>query len=134
MAYLWMYWELKPFVEIRIEENGCEIGWDPVFSKEWSGIEYQCLEMLQKSGRCVSSIGPIPLIQMTQLEGVTICGRRGGEPFLNTQRPSSDGLCPGKTVPCSRATSPENTICVEQKESECGIADNCPITEIRLVA
>ena len=71
---------------------------------------------------------------MTELEGVTICGRRGGLPFTDTLRPNNDGQCPPKTVPCSTKTSPENTICVEQDESERGIADNCPITEIRLVA
>ena len=71
---------------------------------------------------------------MTLLEGVAICGRRGGSSFADALRPNSDGQCPPKTVPCSKHTSPENTICVEQDESERGILDNCPITEIKLVA
>ena len=50
---------------------------------------------------------------MTDLEGDKICGRRGGKPFVDVQRPTTDGDCPGNTVPCSRATSPENTICIE---------------------
>ena len=50
---------------------------------------------------------------MTDLEGVKICGRRGGKPFVDVQRPTADGDCPSTTVPCSRATSPENTICIE---------------------
>lgn len=70
---------------------------------------------------------------MTKLEGETVCGRRGGLPFVDTLRPNSDGQCPPKTVPCSMNTSLENTICVEQDESECGIPENCPITEIKLV-
>ena len=70
---------------------------------------------------------------MTRLEDVTICGRRGGLPFVDARRPNSDGQCPPGTVPCSRSTSIENTICVEQDSSECGVPDNCPITEIRLV-
>ena len=72
-------------------------------------------------------------IEMTQLEGVTVCGKRGGQRFLDTVRPNSDGECPGKTLPCSRITSPENTICIEPGESESDILSRCPITEIKLV-
>ena len=32
-------WEMSPFVEIKVENNGCLSGWDPVFSKEWAGFE-----------------------------------------------------------------------------------------------
>ena len=71
---------------------------------------------------------------MTELGGVTICGRRSGTPFVDTIRPNTDGECPNKTVPCSRKTSPENTICVEQDEAESVILDNCPITEIKIVS
>ena len=28
-------WKLQPYVEIKIEDNGCKTGWDPVFSKLW---------------------------------------------------------------------------------------------------
>ena len=70
---------------------------------------------------------------MTQLEGVRICGRRGGQSFLNTVRPNKDGVCPDKTIPCSKNTSPENTICVEPGATENGISNDCPITEIKLV-
>ena len=31
-------WERRPFVEIKVENDGCMPGWDPVFSKEWSGL------------------------------------------------------------------------------------------------
>ena len=135
---------MQPFVEIRLEENGCDVGWDPVFSKLWSGIEGSCIEEKctgKCSGRgpcsgvtcnCLRYIGFSPPLQMTELEGVSICGRRGGLPFVDTLRPNSDGQCPPNTVPCSRNTSIDNTICVEQDESECGILDKCPITEIWL--
>ena len=33
-------------------------------------------------------------------------------------------------VPCSLATSPENTICVTQEEKELGL---CPITEVKFM-
>ena len=71
---------------------------------------------------------------MTKLEGVSICGRRGGRPFFDTLRPDIDGECPAKTVPCSQNTSPENTICIEQDKTENEIMDFCPITEIKLVS
>ena len=70
---------------------------------------------------------------MTQLEGVSVCGKRGGQRFLDTVRPNIDGECPGKTLPCSRITSPENTICIEPGDSESDILSRCPITEIKLV-
>ena len=53
---------------------------------------------------------------MTDLEGVTICGKRGGKPFVDVIRPNTDGDCPSNTVPCSAFTSPENTICSDAKE------------------
>ena len=71
---------------------------------------------------------------MSQLHGVRICGRRGGQSFLNTVRPNKDGVCPDKTIPCSNNTSPENTICVEPGVTEDGISSDCPITEIKFVS
>ena len=70
---------------------------------------------------------------MTDLQGVKVCGRRGGKPFVDVQRPTSDGNCPSNTVPCSRATSPENTICIEANEFESGIPVDCPITDVKLI-
>ena len=128
-------WERRPFVEIKVVKNGgCQPGWDPVFYKEWGGLEYDCLRTTggKNNKRCVESISSPPYI-LAELEGDTICGRRGGRQFVDTFRPNSDGECPNKTVPCSEITSPENTICVESKESDNTILDDCPITEIKLV-
>ena len=36
----WPEWDLKPFIEIKIEKSlktGCEPGWEPLFFKEWGG-------------------------------------------------------------------------------------------------
>ena len=54
---------MPPFVEIKVENNGCMSGWDPVFFKEWAGIEYKCLSWSSgKSRHCTSSIKAIPPI------------------------------------------------------------------------
>ena len=101
-------------------------GWDSIFSKEWSGLEHICLEWGYDRARRILRVGgasgkstkvcrrssEADGITMTELEGDTICGRRGGRQFVDTLRPNIDGECPAKTVPCSRKTSPENTICV----------------------
>ena len=53
---------------------------------------------------------------------------------MDTVRPNLNGECPKKTVPCSKVTSPENTICVESDEFDrAAIPDDCPITEIKLI-
>ena len=100
-------------------------GWDSIFSKEWSGLEHICLEWGYDNRRILKGVASgsrsrrvckrsteTDGITMTELEGDTICGRRGGRQFVDTLRPNIDGECPAKTVPCSRKTSPENTICV----------------------
>ena len=65
MSYLGQVseWELQPYVEIKLEEYGCDVGWNPVFSKLWSGLEYSCLSYENpRSDKCVKSIGPEPPI------------------------------------------------------------------------
>ena len=69
--------------------------------------------------------------------GSSICGQRGGKSFVDAIRPdsnqktiSNNGDCPSTTVPCSSATSPDNTICVTQEDKDSGL---CPITEVKLM-
>ena len=49
---------------------------------------------------------------MKSFEGKILCGKRGGEPFLNVTRLDPETrLCPKGTSLCSNKTSMENTIC-----------------------
>ena len=71
-------------------------GWDEMFSKEWAGLEYKCLSWRKEHGRnrCTNVIDAFPPLQLANLEGNTICGRRGGKPFVDTVRPNRNGECP----------------------------------------
>ena len=64
---------------------------------------------------------------MPAIDGLVVCGTRGGYTFEQVQRPSPEHGCPEGTLPCS-ANSPENTVCYPEEELE-----NCPITEIAIV-
>ena len=66
-------------------------------------MEFECLsrKRVRKPGRkggyryeCLLSVDSEAPIDMTDLGGVTVCGKRGGKSFAKAQRPLSDGLCP----------------------------------------
>ena len=64
---------------------------------------------------------------MPAIDGLVVCGTRGGYTFEQVQRPSPEDGCPEGTSACS-ANSAENTVCYPQEELA-----NCPITEIAIV-
>ena len=107
-------WEEQPFVDMKVVTSDCEKGWDPVFVKEWGGLDELCLNYTRKGKNksCSKKIERERSIEMTNLGGATICGKRGGKPFTEVARPTKEGSCPKNTVPCSEATSKENTVCV----------------------
>jgi hypothetical protein len=55
----------------------------------------------------------------------TVCGKRGGAPFVSAVTPASDGSCPSGTKKCSYATSALNTICYPVGDDA---NYECPIT------
>ena len=61
-----------------------------------------------------------------------MCATLSSTTYLDSiKAESSTGNCPfDYPVPCSRFTSPENTICVASEEMK---ADSCPITDVKLV-
>ena len=82
---------------MKVEDGDCKEGWEAVFSREWDGIDYKCLKRNKKKGKrreCLESIAKQPSITMTDLGGVTICGKRGGRPFTKALRPTTNGACP----------------------------------------
>ena len=62
----------------------------------------------------------VPETRLTDLGGFEICGKRGGKPFVEITRVDAQGNCPNDKVPCSAATSRENTVCVTQTEKSSG--------------
>ena len=111
-------WGKAPFIDMKVETDGCQEGWEPVFSKEWAGMEYTCIlwESKGRSKSCKQSVSAAPSITMARLGEVSICGKRGGKPFTVAMRPNSDGVCPDETDACSESTTPENTICISLEE------------------
>ena len=68
-----------------------------------------------------------PEVLQNLLKSSYICGIRGGDPFVSVKRPLLEtGECPSGTKPCSRNTTPDNTVCYPEEEHEA----KCPITKI----
>ena len=67
-------------------------------------------------------------VHMGQFNGKRICGSPLSVPYLNVTRPDAEGECPDSMRPCSKRTSPQNTICVNQFVSD----DQCPIVDIAM--
>ena len=53
-----------------------------------------------------------------------LCGVRDGLTFVHVIRPDMDGKCPEQTKACSNITSPENTICYRDSQTQ-----HCPVTD-----
>lgn len=64
------------------------------------------------------------------MQGVRVCGTRGGSNFVDVDRPDMNGNCPDGKVPCSSKTSIENTVCYAEQD----LKSKCPITSIDVVS
>ncbi len=58
-----------------------------------------------------------------------MCGKVGGDPFVNVTRPNIDGDCPTNFEPCSKLTVANETLCYPPEELE----SSCPITDLQIV-
>ena len=77
-------------------------------------------------GSC-QKLNPLPPVMQTSIHGLSICGTRGGDPFITVMRPNkSTEECPQGTTPCSEVTSADNTVCYPPEKQEA----LCPITSI----
>ena len=82
----------------------------------------------QLNNRCYN-VQAWPAIRQSQFSSVRVCGKFGGQPFLNVTRPDTSGKCPDSTSPCLTTTSAEETVCYPAEDHDA----KCPITDIRLV-
>jgi hypothetical protein len=69
---------------------------------------------------------------MSKFNGYKLCGKRGGSPFVDSERPisSTNGTlqCNQGYLPCDPKGNPEFTVCYKQGEL---LANVCPITSIQ---
>ena len=123
-------WAVQPFVKIDSFDGPCPAGWDPVFERQWLGVEEGCLVSYQwlKKGKvgvvtqsdtvvsteemenfergeiieCKEKIEAIDAVNQTSFGGRTICGQRGGEPFSSVTRVDTETTwCPEGTSACA---------------------------------
>lgn len=128
-------WTVQPYVSIEVVEHdqACPDGTYDVFNRTWHGTVLGCIsatEGVVAGGECNAASNRLqeiaPKVQSNGL-GTRICGRPGGQPFLHAVRPDLETTeCPEGTAPCSRYTSPENTLCYPESELE----GSCPITYV----
>ena len=100
---------------------------DTVPNHYWDGV-FAYYKRRNGAFICREDIYPSSEIKMPGIDGLVICGTRGGQTFEKVQRPSVEGVCPEGTYPCS-LNSPENTVCYPPDNG----ASICPITEIAIV-
>ena len=69
---------------------------------------------LSKETECPGSkVEARDAVNMTSINGKTVCGVREGTSYLDAKRVDPNTLkCPDETVACSENTSPDNTICL----------------------
>ena len=95
---IYLDWTLSPFVDITTAGAGqeCTDGSEPIFFRQWGGLEEGCyfenwfrndevialsdLENKKECNRRTMTFAHTPVMQ-SFLGDVTICGKRGGDPF-----------------------------------------------------
>lgn len=141
-------WTVKPFTKLMLTNDVCPDGWEVVFSVLWPGTVDGCIIGNNESVWTKSSYDnaqfKVPksqrvgcnLIEKTEavvqskFDGKQICGLRGGNSYAEVNRVNlKTEKCPGETVPCSKKTSANNTICVENNMVDA----ICPVIDIVFV-
>ena len=139
-------WTVQPFVDIILEPQniGCPSDYEALFHKVWNGTYEVCVEKFEKSEsnigynfitgtECDGNVRPgLAPVNMTSIDGMVACGKRGGPNFVDTVRVDPVTLkCPGGYEPCSYETNPSETVCLSKKidKSQCPILDIVIISE-----
>ena len=90
--------------------------------------DFYNIDAKRRSGEC-DSIKENESVMQADFGLPYICGRRGGDTYLEVQRATDDGKCPSGTEPCSTKTSALNTICYPEEK----LSTHCPVTDIQIV-
>ena len=133
-------WNKQPFTSVSVTNSQCQPGQEPLFTYSWGGTERGCINKDVGSsdtvipgyfldGNCDGLIWPVRGFNTTLINGLNICGVRGGLPWKDVKRPDySTKKCPSGTLPCSNQTSEQNTVCYPPAQH-----DQCPITDLKFV-
>jgi len=133
-------WNKQPFTSVSVTNYQCQPGQEPLFTYSWGGTERGCVttsgfSRIVKTWSstsdeyCDQDIWRVRGFQTTLINGLNICGVRGGLPWKDVKRPDySTKKCPNGTLPCSNQTSEQNTVCYPPAQH-----DQCPITDLKFV-
>lgn len=116
-------WETKPIVDIRTDINPCSVepGYFSLSNRWWDGtqsgcecqnlIKRDCTDLELNEG--CSPVDPIEGRELYQFRGQQICARRGGQSFMEIERPDITGKCPPDSQVCGNSVSaPSELSCV----------------------
>ena len=152
-------WTTRPFVSVRVLDVAYDPLNAPkcqdiaggehedVFTAVWPGTSVACDctegknvddprmfilgKSCPKSTSVCKSIQGWPPIRQSVMNGRRICGKRGGESFVEAVRVNALGQCPEGLQKCSDKTSMENTVCFDP--SVASRDDSCPVTMMKLL-
>ena len=149
-------WKSLTFTKIDIDHNAreldtCKSGYEPIFMGIWPGtkdtcdctnapyysfsaytrglrVDHTCSRSQDSSERYCDTIRAIPRKDLHIVHHNIVCGKVNGPSFMDTVRPDpKTKKCPSGTEPCSKLTSPDNTICVTAGSE---LKKVCPITKV----
>ena len=141
-------WSQVPFISIQTvpKTEACPSGTESIWERVWYGMKAGCSSYSTAwitSNKKVTSgdvcstdddgdyvgvnVNPFFAVYQDIFFDVRICGKTGGQNFLNWIRPDMSNTCPDGTQPCSPHTTAENTICQSD-------LSQCPIIDIKVVS
>ena len=137
-------WTSLPFVDIVLESeaNDCPTNYEPLVYRVWNGTYDLCevtadgkqdnYEVLKNSDATCNGLtkqGLAPM-NMTNISGMKLCGKRGGNSFIDEVRVEPfTRKCPKNYEPCSPNTDATDTICVDASSGP-NYKEKCPILDI----
>ena len=129
-----------PLVDVVLSTDGrCPAGSELLMSREWGGTNTVCVEYdtifgwrywqsycprHNDDGHVYRELSALDPVLQTKFDGVTVCGVRGGQSFMEQTRAQKNGMCPQGTAPCSNVAHPDNIVCLPWEDHK----DECPLT------
>lgn len=148
-------WLVQPFIDVILHDaryKECPDNYEPIIYRAWNGTHDVCFQessgsnnlnikvLAAKSGQEVENsqktcsgtlkVG-LEAINMTNIGGMLVCGKRDGQNFLESIRVNPETHeCPPGYDPCSAETTPSETVCWPTGASK----DACPIIDLVVIS